>query len=179
LRHYRRGGWAARVSRDSYLWQGEERVRCLVEFDLLRKLRAAGLPVPAPIAACYRRQDLRYQASIIVERIAGARSFVDAIREAGAGAPWAAVGTAVGRCHRHRVHHADLNANNILLAPDQTVHLIDWDKGRIEVSAGRWRRRVLDRLQRSLRKECQDLSTAELTRGMQILLAAHNRELIA
>ena len=175
LRHYRRGGWAARASKDGYLWQGRARVRSLREFALLRHLRGAGLPVPAPIAAWYLRRGWQYRAAILVERIPGATSLVDAV-DAG-DAPWAAVGAAIARCHRHRAHHADLNANNILLDRERQPWLIDWDRGCIEPSMGAWMQRVLDRLQRSLLKECATVPAARLDEGMAQLRAAHAREL--
>jgi len=45
LRRYLRGGWAARFSRDRYLFTGFERSRPLAEFRLLAMLRAQDLPV--------------------------------------------------------------------------------------------------------------------------------------
>lgn len=177
LRHYRRGGWAARASIDGYLWQGRERVRSLREFALLRRLHAAGLPVPAPIAAWYLRRGWRYRAAILVERVAGATSLVEAVNANEA--PWAAVGAAIARCHRQRAHHADLNANNILLDRERQPWIIDWDRGRIEGAAGAWMQRVLDRLQRSLVKECATVPAARLEEGMSMLRAAHDRELAA
>src|SRR5215208_918777 len=53
LRHYRRGGFMARIRDDSYLWLGEARTRSFAEWRLLAELRRRGLPVPAPIAARY------------------------------------------------------------------------------------------------------------------------------
>ena len=94
-------------------------------------------------------------------------------------APWMAVGAAIARCHRQRAHHADLNANNILLDREQQPWIIDWDRGRIETSAGAWMQRVLDRLQRSLTKECATVPAARLAEGMATLRAAHERELAA
>jgi len=49
------------------------------------------------------------------------------------------------------VHHADLNAHNLLLGPDGTVYVLDFDRGRIR-PRGAWEQAVLERLQRSLRK---------------------------
>jgi 3-deoxy-D-manno-octulosonic acid kinase len=175
LRHYRRGGWAARASKDRYLWQGRSRVRSLREFALMRHLRAVGLPVPAPIAAWFSRRGLQYRAAIIVERVPGATSLVEAVNAGEA--PWAAVGSAIARCHRHRAHHADLNANNILLDRERQPWLIDWDRGCIERTNGAWAQRVLDRLQRSLLKECATVPAARLEEGMAQLRAAHAREL--
>jgi 3-deoxy-D-manno-octulosonic acid kinase len=171
LRQYRRGGWAARASRDGYLWQGEARVRSFAEFRLLRRLQSFGLPVPAPIAAFYLRRGWRYRAAILVERIAGARSMASAV--AAGDAPWAAIGAAVAACHRHGAHHADLNANNILLDREARPWIIDWDRGRIE-AAGAWQARVLDRLQRSLAKECATVPAARLAEGMAQLRLAHD-----
>ena len=179
LRHYRRGGWMAKASESAYLWQGEQRVRSIREFELLKTLSESGLPVPVPIAACYRKYDWRYNAAIIVERIADVSSFIDQVRRQGMQAPWSAVGTTIGRCHRNHAHHADLNAHNILLDASNAVWLIDWDKGRIESKIGHWCQRVLDRLHRSLRKDCDQLPAEQLASGMQALRAAHDQELHA
>src|SRR5260221_10347726 len=73
LRHYRRGGWIARLSRDRYLWAGEARVRAFAEDRLLAELDRRGLPVPKPIAARYRRTAPFYGCHLITQRIAGAR----------------------------------------------------------------------------------------------------------
>ncbi len=177
LRHYRRGGWAARASTDAYLWQGEARVRSLREYALLRHLHGEGLPVPAPIAAFYLRRGWCYRAAILVERVAGARSLVEAVNQDEA--PWAAVGEAIARCHRRHAHHADLNANNLLLDREQRPWLIDWDRGRIERNAGPWTQAVLERLGRSLLKECETVPASRLEEGMASLRAAHDRELAA
>jgi 3-deoxy-D-manno-octulosonic acid kinase len=87
--------------------------------------------------------------------------------------PWGAIGAAIAACHRHGAHHADLNANNILLDREDRPWLIDWDRGRIE-AAGAWQARVLDRLQRSLAKECATVPAARLAEGMAQLRLAHD-----
>src|SRR5207342_2061293 len=71
LRHYRRGGWMARISEDEYLWRGRARVRSLCEFALLRDMRGAGLPVPVPFAAAYSRSGARYRADLLMQRLVG------------------------------------------------------------------------------------------------------------
>jgi 3-deoxy-D-manno-octulosonic acid kinase len=174
LRHYRRGGWMARLSRDAFLWRGESKGRSFLEFHLLRRLRALGLPVPAALAAAQRRRGWRYRAAILVARIPGVRPFAAMARAQGATAPWEAVGAAIAACHRKGAHHADLNANNLLVDEDGAVHLIDWDKGRIEPAPGAWCARVLARLERSLRKECPAQPAAVLADGMARLRHAHD-----
>jgi 3-deoxy-D-manno-octulosonic acid kinase len=152
LRRYLRGGWAASVSRDAYLWHGSGRVRSFAEFRMTRALHARGLPVPRAIAACYWRQGSTYRAAILVERLAGVHSLAERASVAGDSAPWEETGRLVARFHRAGLDHADLNAHNILF--DATGHgwLIDFDRSRMRIPETRWRERNLARLQRSLLK---------------------------
>ncbi|WP_129643914.1 3-deoxy-D-manno-octulosonic acid kinase [Peristeroidobacter agariperforans] len=153
LRHYRRGGLIAKLSQDSYLWTGAARTRSFAEWRLLAELRRRGLPVPAPIAARYVRGGMTYRADLITEFLVGTRTLADAIT--GHDLPeatWRAVGKTIAAFHREGVHHADLNANNILLAASQPdVYVLDFDRGRIE-PRGAWEQAVLARLRRSLEK---------------------------
>ena len=179
LKHYRRGGAMARLSRASYLWLGERRVRAIAEFALLGRLRSLGLPVPAPLAASYRRRGLAYRAALLVERIQPAASFADIVCRQPEAAPWDRVGTAIGRCHARGARHADLNANNVLIDGAGVAWIIDWDKGCIERGPGDWCAGVLDRLERSLRKECAGVPAAALAEGMRALRIAHDRAVAA
>jgi 3-deoxy-D-manno-octulosonic acid kinase len=158
LRHYRRGGWVAHLSTDTYVWHGEKRVRAFAEWRLLAVLFARGLPVPRPVGARYRRSGLVYRCDLIVQRIEGAQP-LSALLEA---APlsetlWRAVGAAIARLHAAGADHADLNAHNILIAPERPrgdaamVSVIDFDRGRLR-PPGAWSRGNLARLRRSLEK---------------------------
>ena len=152
LRHYRRGGFIARFSRDRYLWLGESRTRSFAEWRLLAELRRRGLPVPAPVAARYVRGVLTYRADLITEHLPNTRTLADAIT--GEQLPrqsWEAIGGTIARFHGEGVHHADLNAHNILLDPGSQVYVLDFDRGRIE-PRGAWEQDVLARLRRSLEK---------------------------
>ena len=152
LRHYLRGGWAANVSRDGYIWHGANRVRSFAEFRLARALHARGLPVPRPLAACYRRAGATYRAAILIERLEGVHSLAERVAVAAQDAPWEETGRLVARFHRAGLDHADLNAHNILF--DSTGHgwLIDFDRSRIRIPETAWRERNLARLKRSLLK---------------------------
>jgi 3-deoxy-D-manno-octulosonic acid kinase len=154
LRHYRRGGLIARISRDRYFWLGEARTRSFAEWRLLAELGRRGLPVPAPIAARYVRGALTYRADLITEHLPDCRTLADAITAAQLPREsWEAIGRTIARFHGEGVHHADLNAHNILLdrAAAQNVYLLDFDRGRIE-RRGAWEHAVLARLRRSLDK---------------------------
>jgi len=152
LRHYRRGGWMARVTEDRYLWTGEDEVRAFAEYRLLETLVAGGLPVPVPVAARYERRGFWYRCDLITRRIPGARSLTAVLADSPLAQPsWALVGATIARLHRAGVDHADLNAHNILIDGRGAVSVVDFDRGRIR-GAGAWAGRNLSRLQRSLRK---------------------------
>lgn len=152
LRQYRRGGMAANVSSDRYLWRGAARTRSFAEFRLTRELLDKGLPVPKPVAASYLREGWTYRAAILLERLPGVRSFADRIQTAGGDAPWEEVGRLVARFHRAGLDHADLNAHNILFDSAGKGWLIDFDRGRLRIPATGWRERNLTRLLRSVQK---------------------------
>lgn len=152
LRRYLRGGWAAHIARDRYIYLGEDRTRPFSEFRLLWKLRGMQLPVPAPVAAGYRRGRLTYVAELITERIAGARSLAERVRADDLhDTDWRAIGGCLRRFHDAGVHHADLNAHNVLLDGAGAPWVVDLDRGRFR-EPGAWRDRVLERLGRSLAK---------------------------
>ncbi|HEX3914653.1 MAG TPA: 3-deoxy-D-manno-octulosonic acid kinase [Steroidobacteraceae bacterium] len=152
LRHYRRGGFIARISADRYVWRGEDRVRAFAEWRLLQHLRQRSLPVPKPIAAFYRRAGLTYRCDLITERIADAQPLSAALASSAvADNLWRSVGAAIAALHRHGVDHADLNAHNILLGARSGVSLIDFDRSRL-CAPGAWTSGNLARLRRSLDK---------------------------
>lgn len=170
LKHYRRGGKAAWLSEDAYLYLGDARVRSFAEYRLLSHLRTRQLPVPEPLAAFCRRRGLVYRAALLTRRIPQVSSLLQ-LADAGQ-APWAAVGETLARLHRAGARHSDLNAHNILRDADGGLHVIDWDKGRLMAGPGPWCTQVLERLARSLRKDCR-LPPDELTRGLDALRTAH------
>ncbi|HEX2493494.1 MAG TPA: 3-deoxy-D-manno-octulosonic acid kinase [Steroidobacter sp.] len=163
LRHYRRGGFVAKISRDRYVWTGGARTRSFAEWRLLAQLRRLGLPVPAPIAARYVRRGWTYTADLITELLPDAATLAQAIVQPTLPADqWREIGRTIAAFHAHGVHHADLNAHNILLAradepcarcsvAPPLVYLLDFDRGRIR-PRGAWENDVLNRLRRSLEK---------------------------
>ena len=157
LRHYRRGGLAARILADRYLWRAEDQTRPFAEWALTHRLHLAGLPVPVPVAARYVRQGRVYRGDIITGRLASAGSLTEALH---AGPlpllTWISIGRSIRRFHDLGVCHADLNAHNVLLG-DAGVYLVDFDRCRLRAE-GLWRDANLVRLRRSLEKVTYSLA---------------------
>lgn len=172
LRRYLRGGMAARIAHERFLYCGEERTRSFLELRLLARLRDMGLPVPAPVAAGYRRRGCAYEAELITERLMGATTLIEMLRAGRMNdARWAAIGSCLRRFHDAGVQHADLTANNILLGDDDRVWVLDFDRGCLR-APGAWRGRVLDRLARSLAK--LRVGRDDWQAGFKRLRAAHD-----
>jgi 3-deoxy-D-manno-octulosonic acid kinase len=174
LRHYRRGGFIARLSQDKYWWSGEDRVRAFAEWRLLDYLAQRGLRVPKPVAAFYRRAGMTYRCDLITQRIMDAQSLSAALAQSAIPeSTWRAIGAAIAGLHSHGVDHADLNAHNILLDAGQGISVIDFDRGRLR-APGRWRSGNLRRLQRSLAKISMSLPPDRFTpAGWKQLLAGY------
>jgi len=153
LRHYHRGGLAARVSADHYLWTGARRTRAFREFHLLDELLASGLPVPAPVAARYTRKGMHYRADLIMRRIPWVETVAERLAR-GALDPTLAkrVGATIAQFHSAGAFHADLNAHNILVDEHGVVSLIDFDRGSLRKPALAWQQSNLARLRRSFDK---------------------------
>jgi 3-deoxy-D-manno-octulosonic acid kinase len=184
LRHFRRGGFIARLSRDGYVWTGEDGVRAFAEWRLLYALTRRGLPVPQPVAARYQRTGWCYRCDLITQRIVNTEPLSAALARSALPEPlWRAVGATVARLHRAGVDHADLNAHNILLdvtgvalgvedaalgvkgaglGVKDSVWVIDLDRGRLRVQ-GAWASRNLRRLRRSLVKISRDLASGRFS----------------
>ena len=178
LRHYLRGGLIGKVIRDRYFWAGADNTRAFAEWRLLHTLRAKGFAVPTPVATRYVRQGMTYRADLITEALPAARTLADAITGAQLiDETWGKVGVAIAKLHRAGVHHADLNAHNILLGEGGKVFVLDFDRGRIRARGG-WERAVLDRLQRSLLKIQRVRSEVRFNdRDWQALMTTYRREL--
>ncbi|MBU2952426.1 3-deoxy-D-manno-octulosonic acid kinase [Marinobacter sp. F3R08] len=175
LREYRRGGLVAKVSSAAYLYTRESEVRSFAEFRLLNQLVSFGLPVPAPVAAWYRKlSPIQYRAAIIIERLEGTTPLAELFQTLNHEA-WAALGATIREFHDAGVRHADLNCFNVLVRGTE-YFLIDFDKGAIctpDSNSG-WKEQNLSRLRRSLVKVNAGES-ASLSQAWQAFLAGYRR----
>jgi 3-deoxy-D-manno-octulosonic acid kinase len=157
LRQYLRGGWAAKISRQRYLLTTATRSRPFKEFYVLADLFERGLPVPRPVAAFCEFHGLTSSGAILTATIPSAKTLVDVLlsEDLAARSPngfWERIGRCIRRFHDAGVWHADLNARNILLAADEEVFLIDFDRARFTPGQPVSGQGNLKRLRRSLLK---------------------------
>ncbi len=159
LRHYRRGGLVARFIDDHYLWLGAERARAFREWRLLRELRAAGLPVPHPVAAHVYRTGFIYTADIITSYLPDTHKLSWFIEQGRVpSACWRRIGSMIRAVHDNGVDHPDLTAHNVLLDDAGKCFLVDFDNAKRK-PLGDWRRLGMQRFNRSLRKVALETGT--------------------
>lgn len=174
LRQYFRGGWAARFSRNRYLYLGLQRSRPIAEANMLARLADLGLPVPEVIGAICCPRGLTYSGALLTMRIPAAVPFADLLGCYSPDDPiWFAVGACIRRFHDHGVNHADLNVRNILIDQQNRVWLIDFDRARKLHDGHRALAGNLQRLLRSLRKKgC--IPEAQLEASWRQLMVGYN-----
>jgi 3-deoxy-D-manno-octulosonic acid kinase len=175
LRHYRRGGVAGRVLVDRFLWLGESLSRSFREWRMLARLHAAGLPVPQPVAAGWRRRGLSYVADLATIRIPAATPLSERLA-AGTVVDWPAIGRVLRDFHSAGACHADLNAHNILIDAAGQAWVLDFDRGRFR-PPGAWQAGNLARLRRSLDSVAREPGTPAFSEaGWEALLAGYQAE---
>jgi len=178
LRHYRRGGLIGKLIRDQYLWTGAAHTRAFRELNLLEYLKQQDLPVPASVAARYKRHGLFYRADLITATVPNSRTFAEHLIDGVLPmAMWQQVGQTIARFHVAGVQHADLNANNILIDAQQKVWLLDFDRGRLRTVQRAWIDAVMARLLRSLNKLRERKGLKFTDAEWQALRTAHDVQL--
>ena len=179
VRHYRRGGAAARWFGDRYWFVSAATTRSFREFRLLEQMRALELPVPQPLAARYLRSGPWYRADLAMSELPESRSLhvILSGRPAQLEALATSVGAVLARFHRCGIWHADLNAHNILINTHGTVFLVDFDRGELRTAQSGWQQQNLQRLHRSLLRLGHLETDDFVQRFWQPLVSAHSQEL--
>lgn len=153
LRHYYRGGMVKKLISDQYLWTGKTRTRSWQEWMILQRARAAGLPVPVPVAACVMKTGLSYRAAIMTRFLDDTQTLAACLADSSLEEnSWHQLGLVIKKMQLQGIKHADLNASNILVDKKNQFYIIDFDKARVRNRLGDWQWQPLYRLQRSLEK---------------------------
>lgn len=175
LRQYRRGGLVGGLVKRSYLWTGLNNSRPFCELKLLVEMQSLPVAACKPFAARIVRNGLVYQAQLITEQVADAHTLGELLQSSQVNNQvLRTTGEAVRSLHDENIHHADLNANNILISNGDAV-LIDFDRGRIRPTALMdWRAANLSRLRRSIDKLQQRHGFEFSDEQWRCLLQAYN-----
>lgn len=174
-----RGGWAARLSRDRYLFTGFDRCRPLTEARMLAQLSRMGLPVPQPLAAQCLRHGLAYTGVLLTRRLMPAVPLADLLADGAQIMPdWFLIGRCIRRFHDAGVVHPDLNVRNILLGEhgggQGDIYLVDFDRAFFRHGSRRRFRANLGRLRRSLLKSWPAGRARELRACWEQLIKGYN-----
>ena len=178
LRRYFRGGWAAKLSRQRYIFIGATRSRPFREYRILSALSELGLPVPKPVAAICEISGLTYTAAIITAAIQSASPLADLLTRQQNTAPdadtWHNVGSCIRRFHDAGLWHADMNARNILIDDQRRVFLIDFDRAKYSPGKPVDGQGNLKRLRRSLLKLWPASTASGIGTAWEQLMVAYN-----
>ncbi len=151
MRHYHRGGVAAKFSNDQFLWTGINSTRAVAEYRLSEWMYSQGLPVTEPLGARVQRQGIYYTCDLITRLHPNSKTLAQLLADTTKENVWHETGNAIGKIHQLNIWHSDLNAHNILIDEHDQVKLIDFDRCKRR-SGERWKAQNLDRLRRSLNK---------------------------
>jgi len=156
LRHYRRGGMPAKLSKDKYIWSTLKKTRAMRELEMLSIMHKSELPVPQPAAMQICKNPLTYTADIVTVLIPNAKTLSSILASNSLErSDWQRIGEVIRKFHKHNCNHGDLNAHNVMLDDKKDVYLVDFDNSEFKSLSGKWQEHNLQRLKRSLVKLSQ------------------------
>jgi 3-deoxy-D-manno-octulosonic acid kinase len=181
LRHYWRGGLVGKILSDQYLFTGLKNTRTFQEFTLLLELQKRGLNVPTPIGAQIKTTGLVYRGDLLTQEIKGAQSLLEVLQQRPLTTEEITkIGETIAVFHQQGVYHADLNINNILFDEEQSIFIIDFDRGSLVQPGHPCLKQNIARLKRSFLKEAsrnnpfywQDSQWKKLTESYKKIMAS-------
>lgn len=153
LRHYKRGGLIAKVSDDKFYFTDEDQSRAFQELNILEYLSTQNVNVPKVMGARICKHGLFYTADIVTAAIPNCNELHEKLQNNPVGNEiWHAVGVQIGKMHKARVCHDDINVKNVLIDDQQRVFLLDFDKCS-KKSGHQWQASNLQRFRRSIDKQ--------------------------
>ncbi|MET1254794.1 3-deoxy-D-manno-octulosonic acid kinase [Aliikangiella maris] len=156
LRHYYRGGFMAKLTKDKFWFRSLEQTRSYQELSLLSQMFQQGLPVPKPIVGQVIRSGFFYRSDIIIEKIPHTKTVAQYLNSSAMPeALWHILGGMIAKFHQAGIFHSDLNIHNILINQQEDFWLIDFDKCESRSVKRSWQQANLARLKRSFVKEVQ------------------------
>ena len=128
LKHYIRGGFAAKISYDKYFFDSIASTRSVKEYNFLNNLFSKDLPVPKPAALQVIINKFTYTADLITCKIENVGTLHDFIMNSKMNSNlWDALEGTLEKFYNENVYHSDLNSKNVLIDKNNNFHLVDFD----------------------------------------------------
>jgi 3-deoxy-D-manno-octulosonic acid kinase len=128
LKHYIRGGFAAKISYDKYFFDSIASTRSVKEYNFLNNLFSKELPVPKPAALQVIINKFTYTADLITCKIENVGTLHDFIMNSKMNSNlWGALESTLEKFYNENVYHSDLNSKNVLIDKNNNFHLVDFD----------------------------------------------------
>ena len=128
LKHYIRGGFAAKISYDKYFFDSIASTRSVKEYNILNNLFSKELPVPKPAALQVIINKFTYTADLITCKIENVGTLHDFIMNSKMNSNlWDALESTLEKFYNENVYHSDLNSKNVLIDKNNNFHLVDFD----------------------------------------------------
>ena len=151
VKYYNRGGLIRYIVASRYLNVGKP--RCRSEYETLQKADRLGISVPAPLVYAWQGR-LIYRAWLVTREIPQALTLarLSLEDETRARLVMKSAIDQVSRLIANKVLHVDLHPGNIIVDQNDSVFLVDFDKGRLCDKSGkklktyylaRWQRAVI------------------------------------
>jgi len=152
LKHYIRGGLAAKFSYDSYIFSSLSSTRAIKEYNMLNIMKEQGLPVPKAAALQIITNRFTYKANLITCKIDNKGTLYEFIINKKMNHDlWNKLYMTLEQFYQKNVYHSDLNSKNIIIDKDNNIYLLDFDNSYFFYEKKLFRKSVL-RLERSLKK---------------------------
>ena len=152
LKHYIRGGFAAKVSYDKYILRSLASTRAIKEYNLLNIMNEKGLPVPKAAALQIITSRFTYKANLITCKIENEGTLHEFIQNKKMNNDlWDKLSMTLEKFFQENVYHSDLNSKNIIIDKNNNFFLLDFDNSCFYYDKKLFNKSVL-RLERSLKK---------------------------
>ena len=151
IKQYSHGGLLRCVTGGRFLGLGP--IRSQGEFEMLERVRSYGVCAPRPLAVV-KRGAIVYGTWLVMEELVDSQNLVE-IQKTDPDKIHDAMRALAGQLKtliQNRILHVDLHPGNVLLSPDGSVHIVDFDKASVyrggsqalrDLYLRRWRRAVI------------------------------------
>ena len=129
LKHYARGGFVSKISKDRYIFSNLASTRSLKEYNLLKQMHKDGLPVPKPAALRVIYNRFTYKTDLLTCKVPNQGTLYQMIvNNKMNDVLWQSLKKTLIFFSEKNIYHFDLNSKNIILSEDNKFFLLDFDK---------------------------------------------------